>query len=244
MQHAYRNHPTRYLIVKDPGRFRSDPAAAGGRREPGEVTRPAARCQHLFFTRPRCAVAPRSVSASRRGGAFLRVPARPVNTFFQPGANRLRASPRARFPEAESGYLPDRFRPVNTFFQKPSEDRCPRTAPPVSRSGPHCLADPAVPVNTFFQPTPKRPCAPARNRLPVRGGTSLRIPGRPVNSFFQISSGRPGRPGIPQWFPAAGVRFYVPRAGPSSYRLPSPLVFSKTSSMAKVCDSHFPDDNW
>ena len=77
---AYRNHPTRYLIVKDrvaqATRRRFRRLAGGGKLFVSRVP-----VKHFFFkTRSPVASGPRCRFAC--GGELLRFPASPVNTFF------------------------------------------------------------------------------------------------------------------------------------------------------------------
>ena len=155
---AYRNHPTRYLIVKDRvAQATRPPFPATCRR--WETTRSRRPGQALFFkSRPPFASGPcRGFPLAEE--SFYTSPQAPSTLFFNP--RRLAAT--RPFPVSRSGgeLLRSPARPVNAFFQIPSKRRCPSIRVAASRCGLTYLADPARPVNTFFQ-------VPLRNRPVTR----------------------------------------------------------------------------
>lgn len=123
---AYRNHPTRYLIVKDrvaqATRRRFRRLAGGGKLFVFRVP-----VKHFFFkTRSPVASGPRCRFAC--GGELLRFPASPVNTFFQLRFAFQRPV-RFRFPEAEVSFYARPPGPSTFFFTQlevplPFDPRC------------------------------------------------------------------------------------------------------------------------
>ena len=191
---AYRNHPTRYLIVKDPGRLGPGPPHSAARREPRVVTPGRPPCQHLFSTSRIAVRVAVALPVSRSGGAFLRVPVRPVNTFFQLGALRFRVAPRAPVSRSGGAIYPTAFGPSTPFFKLPGNHSSPDRASGFPSCGGALLRVPADTVNTFFQ----LPRAALSRRPPCPGFPKRRgyIPDRirPVNTFFQ-ASGESSSPG-------------------------------------------------
>ena len=147
---AYRNHPTRYLIVKD--RVAS-PAIAGGQQEAATYAalNPASS---TFFQNP-----PTRLSAS----AFRFPEAEGVSTLPRPARQALFFNHRFA-PLGDSAALPFRraeeastlTRPARQhFFSLNPKNRCPSVrVAGLRRRGGACLRSPTRPVNAFFQSRP------------------------------------------------------------------------------------------
>jgi hypothetical protein len=148
---AYRNHPTRYLIVKD--RVASS-AVAGGQQEAATYAAliPASS---TFFQNP-----PTRLSAT----AFRFPEAEGVSTRPRPARQalfsnhrfaRLATRPRCRFSQRGGSFYASPRGP-STLFSLAPKNRCPsvRVAGFRQRGG-ACLRSPVRPVNAFFQSRPR-----------------------------------------------------------------------------------------
>ena len=147
---AYRNHPTRYLIVKD--RVAS-PAVAGGQQEAATYAalNPASS---TFFQNP-----PTRLSAA----AFRFPEAEGVSTRPRPARQALfsitvspvwRSGRVAVFCSAEGASTHPRAARQHFFSLNP-KNRCPSVrVAGFRRRGGACLRSPARPVNAFFQSRP------------------------------------------------------------------------------------------
>ena len=176
--------PNSLFNCQRPRRFRPR-AASSGPREPGEVTHPRSSRQELFSTfEPPLWLAVSRLSAC--GGAFLRSPVRPVNTFFQLCSVRFRVRNRASFSRSGGGYLPDRFRPVNTYFFKSSELLARPGRASASRSGGVYLPILFRPVNSFFQLPRSAVALRCPTRLSAAGRVLLGPDGRPVKPKYSL----------------------------------------------------------
>lgn len=221
---AYRNHPTRYLIVKD--RVASL-AVAGGQQEAATYAalNPASS---TFFQNP-----PTRLSAAASGfpkrRAYLRVPVRPVKHFFQSPFRPFGDPAALPFFAARRELLRIPARPVNTFFHSTRRTAVPRSASPVSVGAEERVyARPPGPSTLFFNPaevlaTPGR----ARRGFPQREGLSTRGAGgrqrfsRPDGNIPPVALFPIHRPG--HWHGLA-----VPdRFGPNS-ALPTPSPLATT----------------
>ena len=180
---AYRNHPTRYLIVKD--RVAS-PAVAGGQQEAATYAalNPASS---TFFSKPADSfVGGRASGLSRSGGACLRCPVRPVkHFFFNHRFARLATRPRCRFRSAEEASTHPRAARQHFFSLNP-KNRCPSVrVAGFRRRGGACLRSPARPVNAFFQSRPGFWRPPVRPGAVSRSGRGcLRGTRAAVNGFL------------------------------------------------------------
>jgi hypothetical protein len=183
LEHGLHKSPDSLFNCQRP-RCRCSRPLLGGPRELGEVTPRCPPRQALFSTFFRGASALRPCRGFRDGGAYLRSPVRPVNTFFQLRPNRF-SRPCRGFPLAESGYLPDRSRPVNTFFQSCVEAPVRFGPCPVSRKAEVRIYVPRFgPSTLFFKSVPLS--RSGRARLSVRELGYLPNRPRNVNTFFQI----------------------------------------------------------
>ena len=148
---AYRNHPTRYLIVKD--RVAS-PAVAGGQQEAANYAALVPASSTFFKTRRLVCRRPLSGFPKRR--AYLRVPVRPVKHFFQPPFRPSGDPAALPFFAARRELLRIPARPVNTFFHSPRRTVVPRSASPVSVGAEERVyARPPGPSTLFFQSRPR-----------------------------------------------------------------------------------------
>ena len=163
---AYRNHPTRYLIVKD--RVAS-PAVAGGQQEAATY---AARVpvSSTFFQTPPTRLSAAALPVSRSGGRIYAAPSGPSSTFFNHRFAPLDDSAALPFSAARRELLRIPARPVNTFFHSTRRTVVPRSASPVSVGAEERVyARPPGPSTLFFKPaevlaTPGR----ARRGFPQR----------------------------------------------------------------------------
>lgn len=147
---AYRNHPTRYLIVKD--RVASPPLPAVSRKR--QPTLPAFPCQALFF-KTRRLVCRRPPSGFPKRRACLRVPVRPVKHFFQSPFRPFGDPAALPFFAARRELLRIPARPVNTFFHSPRRTVVPRSASPFSVGAEERVyARPPGPSTLFFKSRP------------------------------------------------------------------------------------------
>lgn len=213
---AYRNHPTRYLIVKDPGRLGPGPPHSAARREPRVVTPGRPPCQHLFFNFPH--------RRSRRGRASGFPKRRCVSTRPRPARQHFfstwRASLSRRAPcsgfTKRRGYLPDRVRPVNTFFQAPGESFFPgpRFRLPVVRRS--ASTRPRRHRQHVFSTSARRAFAPpAVPRFPEAEGLSTRPHPARQHLFSRFRGIVLPRTALPV-SRRAEVRFYAAPTTPST----------------------------
>ena len=172
---AYRNHPTRYLIVKD--RVASPPLPAVSRKR--QPTLPAFPCQALFF-KTRRLVCRRPLSGFPKRRAYLRVPVRPVKHFFQSPFRPFGDPAALPFFAARRELLRIPARPVNTFFHSTRRTAVPRSASPVCLGAEERVyARPPGPSTLFFNPA-QGSCDPCLGPcgFPQREGLSTRGAGR------------------------------------------------------------------
>ena len=179
---AYRNHPTRYLIVKD--RVAS-PAVAGGQQEAATY---AARipASSTFFFKTRRLVCRRPLSGFPKRRAYLRVPVRPVKHFFSITVSPVwRPGRVAVFRSAEGASTHPRAARQH-FFSLAPKNRCPSVrVAGFRRRGGACLRSPARPVNAFFQSRPGFLRPPVGSGAVSRSGRGcLRGTRAGVNSFL------------------------------------------------------------
>ena len=178
---AYRNHPTRYLIVKD--RVALPPLPAVSRkRQPTLRTVPR---QALFFkTRRLVCRRPRFRFPEAEGVSTLPRPARQALFFnhrFAPLGDSA-ALPFRRAEEASTLTRPARQR----FFSLNPKNRCPSVrVAGFRRRGGACLRSPTRPVNAFFQSRPGflRPLL-GPGAVSRSGRGCLRGAGASVNGFL------------------------------------------------------------
>jgi len=188
---AYRNHPTRYLIVKDPGR-RGDPARPAGRAvvSLGKLPAPA-HSVNLFSLDFAPPLRPDRVPVSRTRRSVSTRP-RPARQHFFFNLVRVACAPRpVHAPVSRSGVgLSTRSLPARQhFFSGILEAPLPLESRRRFPAGePHCLAGPAVPVNTFFQLLPNRQRGPAR--VPVSRSRRAASTPRPRTRQHVFSSSR------------------------------------------------------
>ena len=169
---AYRNHPTRYLIVKD--RVAS-PAVAGGQQEAATY---AARVpvSSTFFLNPANSFAGGRFPVSRSGGRIYASPSGPSSTFFNHRFARLAIRPRCRFSQRGGSFYASPRGPSTLFFTQPEEPLSlgPRRRFPSARRSVSTLARPAR--QRFFSIPPRFLATPGRARrgFPQREGLSTR----------------------------------------------------------------------
>ena len=173
---AYRNHPTRYLIVKD--RVAS-PAVAGGQQEAATYVahRPASS---TFFSKPADSFVGGRFPVSRSGGRIYASPSGPSSTFFNHRFARLAIRPRCRFLQRGGSFYASPRGPSTLFFTRPEEPLSlgPRRRFPSARRSVSTLAHPAR--QRFFSIPPRFLATPAwaRRGFPQREGLSTRGTGR------------------------------------------------------------------
>ncbi len=165
---AYRNHPTRYLIVKD--RVAS-PAVAGGQQEAATY---AARVpvSSTFFSKPADSFVGGRASGFPKRRAYLRVPVRPVKHFFFNHRFAPLGDPAALpFCRAEEASTLARPARQHFFFTQPEEPLSlgPRRRFTSARRSVSTLAHPAR--QRFFSIPPRFLATPGRARrgFPQRG---------------------------------------------------------------------------
>ena len=173
---AYRNHPTRYLIVKD--RVAS-PAVAGGQQEAATY---AARipASSTFFQNPPTRLSAAAFRFPEAEGVFtLPRPARQA-LFFNHRFARLAIRPRCRFSQRGGSFYASPRGPSTLFFTRPEEPLSldPRRRFPSARRSVSTLAHPAR--QRFFSIPPRFLATPAwaRRGFPQREGLSTRGTGR------------------------------------------------------------------
>lgn len=174
---AYRNHPTRYLIVKD--RVAS-PAVAGGQQEAATYAalNPASS---TFFSKPADSFVGGRIPVSRSGGRIYASPSGPSSTFFSITVSPVWRPGRVPvFRSAEGASTHPRAARQHFFFTHPEEPLPlgPRRRFPSARRSVSTLAHPAR--QRFFSIPPRFLATPGRARrgFPQREGLSTRGEGR------------------------------------------------------------------
>ena len=173
---AYRNHPTRYLIVKD--RVASL-AVAGGQQEAATYAalNPASS---TFFQNPPTRLSAAAFRFPEAEGVSTRPrPARQA-LFFNHRFARLATRPRCRFLQRGGSFYASPRGPSTLFFTQPEEPLSlgPRRRFPSARRSVSTLAHPAR--QRFFSIPPRFLATPgwARRGFPQREGLSTRGKGR------------------------------------------------------------------
>ena len=191
---AYRNHPTRYLIVKD--RVAS-PAVAGGQQEAATYAalNPASS---TFFSKPADSFVGGRFPVSRSGGRIYASPSGPSSTFFQSPFRPFGDPAALPFFAARRELLRIPARPVNTFFHSTRRTVVPRSASPVSVGAEERVyARPPGPSTLFFNPA-QVSCDPRSGpaRFPAAGGAVYAGRGRASTLFWKAAAFSP-RPTAP-----------------------------------------------
>jgi len=179
---AYRNHPTRYLIVKD--RVAS-PAVAGGQQEVATYAalNPASS---TFFQNPPTRLSAAALAVSRSGGRIYAAPSGPSSTFFQSPFRPFGDPAALPFFAARRELLRIPARPVNTFFHSTRATVVPRSASPVSVGAEERVyARPPGPSTLFFNPA-QVSCDPRSGpaRFPAAGEAVYAGRGRASTVFW------------------------------------------------------------
>ena len=179
---AYRNHPSRYLIVKD--RVASPPLA-GGQQEAATYAAhiPASS---TFFSKPADSFVGGRFPVSRSGGRIYASPSGPSSTFFQSPFRPFGDPAALPFFAARRELLRIPARPVNTFFTRPEEPLSlgPRRRFPSARRSVFTLARPAR--QRFFSIPPKFLRPPVGPGAVSRSGRGcLRGARAGVNGFLE-----------------------------------------------------------
>ena len=146
---AYRNHPTRYLIVKD--RVAS-PAVAGGQQEAATY---AARIpvSSTFFQNPPTRLSAAALPVSRSGGRIYASPSGPSSIFFNHRFAHLATRPRCRFLQRGGSFYASPCGPSTLFFHSTRGTVVPRSASPVCVGAEERVyARPPGPSTLFFNP--------------------------------------------------------------------------------------------
>ena len=179
---AYRNHPTRYLIVKD--RVASPPLPAVSRKR--QLTLPAFPCQALFF-KTRRLVCRRPLFRFPEAEGVSTLPRSARQALFSITVSPVWRSGRvAVFRSAEGASTHPRAARQH-FFSLAPKNRCPSVrVAGFRRRGGACLRLPARPVNAFFQSRPgflRPPVGPGAVSRSGRG--CLRGARAGVNGFLE-----------------------------------------------------------
>ena len=146
---AYRNHPTRYLIVKD--RVASPLPAVSRKRQP---TLPSIPRQALFFKTRRLVCRRQRFRFPRSGERVYASPSGPSSPFFNHRFAPLGDPAALPFRSAEEASTHPRAARQH-FFSLAPKNRCPSVrVAGFRRRGGACLPSPTRPVNTFFQSRP------------------------------------------------------------------------------------------
>ncbi len=199
---AYINHPTRYLIVKDPA------AVAAGRFWAALVSlgklRPAAHLVKLFFQLSFGAPVRFDRAAdSATEGRFYARPSGPSTLFFN--SVSLSRSGRVAVSHSRSRAIyPTARGPSTLFFNLAPKRRCVSVRVGFPKSGGAFLRPSPRPVNTFFKSVSL--ARSGRARLSVRELGYLPNRPRNVNTFFQLVT----RPPRKRHFRAARKWRYTP----------------------------------
>lgn len=187
---AYRNHPTRYLIVKDPGRLGPGPPHSAARREPRVVTPGRPPCQHLFSTSRIAVRVAVALPVSRSGGRFYASPSGPSTLFFNLARFAFASRPVLRFHEAEGLFTRPRSARQHLF----SSSRgiiLPRTAlPAFRRAEERFYASPQTPSTRFFNFRAPRFRAARRAPVSRSGGAIYPTASGPSTPFFKLPGNR------------------------------------------------------
>ena len=167
---AYRNHPTRYLIVKD--RVAS-PAVAGGQQEAATYAARIPASSTFFKTRRLVCRRPLFRFPEAVGVSTRPRPARQA-LFFNHRFARLAIRPRCRFSQRGGSFYASPRGPSTLFFTQPEEPLSldPRRRFPSARRSVSTLAHPAR--QRFFSIPPRFLATPGRARrgFPQREGLS------------------------------------------------------------------------
>ena len=148
---AYRNHPTRYLIVKD--RVAS-PAVAGGQQEAATYAARVPVSSTFFQTPPTRLPAAAFRFPEAEGVSTRPRPARQA-LFFQSPFRPFGDPAALPFFAARRELLRIPARPVNTFFHSPRRTVVPRSASPFSVGAEERVyARPPGPSTLFFKSRP------------------------------------------------------------------------------------------
>jgi len=198
LEHGLQKSPDSLFNCQRP-RCRCSRPLLGGPRELGEVTPRCPPRQALFSTFFRSAVALRPCRGFRDGGAYLRSPVRPVNTFFSTPTESLQSAV-SRFP-ARGVWLSTRPLAArqHIFSILLRGAVALRSVSGFPKSGGAFLRPSLRPVNTFFSNSCERLAAasPARPGFPQREGASTWAgPGRQAKDCprpWYFPEHRPGR---------------------------------------------------
>ncbi len=169
---AYRNHPTRYLIVKD--RVAS-PAVAGGQQEAATYAARVPVSSTFFQTPPTRLPAAAFRFPEAEGVSTRPRPARQALFFSITVSPVWRSGRVAVFRSAEGASTHPRAARQH-FFSLAPRNRCPSVrVAGLPRRGGACLRSPTRPVNAFFQVPPRFLATPGRARrgFPQRGLSGL-----------------------------------------------------------------------